>query len=69
MTVLSITIKNVNWKKNPDVFGLRDTWIETPRPSIPDPSRQHAFNENGSITYDRGNVYTLRYQQGGGWGI
>lgn len=42
-------------KKKPDVFSLRDTWIETPRPSIPDPSRQHAFNGNGSITYDRGN--------------
>lgn len=66
--MLSITIKYVNWKKT-DVFGLRDTWIETPRPAIPDQSRQHAFNGNGSITYDRGNVNTLRYQQGGGWGI
>lgn len=51
------------------MFGLRDTWIETPRPAVPDPSRQHAFNGNGSITYDRGNVNTLSYQQGGGWGI
>lgn len=39
-----------------DVFGLWDTWIETHRASVPDPSRQPVFNAYGSKPDDSGNT-------------